>query len=102
MPHRYHIYNFQDEARAAAAREKMAAMERDGWDIHTAAPGYSELCILWVKKRDEPAAQEPDPQQDASRWRDALFDIAGSVPFDLDELLAKHGLSRESEDVPAE
>lgn len=95
--YRYHVYNFQDGPRAEAAKTAMAELEADGWQVHTAGPGYSELCILWV--RDVPgtgseAAAEPDQLgEEGARWRAALLDIAGSVPFNLEELLDKHGLS---------
>lgn len=49
MAYLYTIYNFQDADRSAASQEKIDAMEADGWQVHTATPGYTELMVLWHK-----------------------------------------------------
>lgn len=57
----YCVYNFQDTPRAAHAKGQMAQQEADGWTIHTASPGYSELCVLWVRDvASEDATSEPE------------------------------------------
>lgn len=84
----YCVYNFQDTPRAAHAKGQMAQQEADGWTIHTASPGYSELCVLWVRdvasEDDEPADGEVQV-----RWT--------MTPAESDQLF---GVLRQHADVP--
>lgn len=59
MPYAYSIYSFQFPAQSAAAQEAIDRMERDGWQVHTAIPNYTEVAILWFKPPAPPQAETP-------------------------------------------
>jgi hypothetical protein len=62
--YQYGIYNpGQYPADAQAAWDAMVA---DGWQVHTALPNYSEICIFWQRELPEkkPGAGRGAPEGD--------------------------------------
>ena len=60
--YQYGIYNAGQYP--ADTQKAWDALVADGWQVNTALPAYTEICILW--QRELPAADTPDrraPQQ---------------------------------------
>jgi hypothetical protein len=60
--YKYGVYNpgqYPDAAQAA-----WDALVADGWQIHTALPNYSEICILWQRELPGKQAEKKPAAKD--------------------------------------
>lgn len=61
LQYQYEVYNpGQYKADVQAQLDQMVA---DGWQVHTAAPNYSEIAILWQRELPKPGVSKDDAKE---------------------------------------